>query len=65
MMLIQVGEDPSQSRLLQFGAAGVAVRVIFQREPAIGASQFVGRKVRRQPRAQLEERGEGLTLTNA
>ena len=65
MMLIQVGEDPSQSRLLQLGAAGVTVRVILERELAIGAAQFVGREVRRQPRAQPDERGEGLTLTNA
>ena len=65
MVFVQVGEDPRQSRLLPFGAAGVTVRVILQRELAIGAAQFVGRKVRREPCAQPDERGEGLLLTNA
>jgi hypothetical protein len=43
----------------------VTVRVILQRELAIGAAQLLGREVCRQPRAQPDEGREGLLLTNA
>lgn len=61
-MLVQIREDPRQPRSFRLGAAGVTVGVIRQREAAVGAAQFVGRIVRREARAQSDERDQGQTL---
>ena len=62
MMFVQIGKHTRQPGLLFVAGARVTIRMIRQRQPAIGAAQFTGRELGRQVCAELDERVEPLSL---
>lgn len=61
-MLVQVGKNAREACPLPVAAPRMAIRMIVQRQPAVGAAQFAGREVSRQVRAKLVARVERLAL---